>query len=162
MTRESPAHHGLRAGIVSRVVAGLADACLLGALCGAGLLLFALGDFLITGPPFHMPGLPRPGGIAGGSLAAVAYLALGWALAGRSPGKLLVGLRLVSASGRALPPGRSVLRAVLCVLFPVGLAWALVSRRSASVQDLLLRTAVLYDRGRYQGAGHRGTGARRP
>jgi hypothetical protein len=36
-------------------------------------------------------------------------------------------------------------RAVLCTLVPVGLLWVLVSRDNRSVQDLLLRTSVLYD-----------------
>jgi uncharacterized RDD family membrane protein YckC len=34
---------------------------------------------------------------------------------------------------------------VLYVLFPLGLLWILASRRNASVQDLILGTAVLYD-----------------
>ena len=40
---------------------------------------------------------------------------------------------------------RAVARAVLCLLFPIGLLWVVVSRRNASVQDLLVRSAVAYD-----------------
>jgi hypothetical protein len=36
-------------------------------------------------------------------------------------------------------------RAALCVVFPIGLYWAVVSATSRSVQDTLLRTAVVYD-----------------
>jgi hypothetical protein len=36
-------------------------------------------------------------------------------------------------------------RATLCALLPVGLLWAAVDTRRHSVQDLLLRTAVVYD-----------------
>jgi uncharacterized RDD family membrane protein YckC len=36
-------------------------------------------------------------------------------------------------------------RAVLYVLFPAGLLWVLASRRNASVQDLVVGTAVVYD-----------------
>jgi hypothetical protein len=36
-----------------------------------------------------------------------------------------------------------LVRAVLCVAFPPLLFWAIVNRRS--VQDLVLRTAVIYD-----------------
>jgi uncharacterized RDD family membrane protein YckC len=31
------------------------------------------------------------------------------------------------------------------VLFPAGLLWVLASRRNASVQDLIVGTAVVYD-----------------
>jgi hypothetical protein len=33
---------------------------------------------------------------------------------------------------------------VLCTLFPIGLLWVLVSRENRSVQDLMLRTSVVY------------------
>ena len=33
----------------------------------------------------------------------------------------------------------------VCVLFPAGLLWVLVSRRNAAVHDLLTRSAVIYD-----------------
>ncbi len=32
-----------------------------------------------------------------------------------------------------------------CVLFPLGLFWSAISRRNASLQDLLVRTSVIYD-----------------
>jgi hypothetical protein len=35
-------------------------------------------------------------------------------------------------------------RAVLCVIFPVGLLWVLVSQENRSAQDLVLRTSVIY------------------
>jgi hypothetical protein len=34
---------------------------------------------------------------------------------------------------------------VLCTLFPIGLVWVLVSGENRSVQDVLLRTSVVYD-----------------
>ena len=34
---------------------------------------------------------------------------------------------------------------VLCVVFPIGLLWCVVSEENRSVQDLLLRTSVIYD-----------------
>jgi hypothetical protein len=36
-------------------------------------------------------------------------------------------------------------RALLCVLFPVGLLWVLLSGENRSVQDVVLRTSVVYD-----------------
>ncbi|MCX4672260.1 RDD family protein [Streptomyces sp. NBC_01381] len=142
-----PAVQGQRAGIVSRTVADVIDVGLVGALCAAALLLYGVGDYVLTGAPFALPQPPRPGGAAGSSLIAVGYLAAGWTVAGRTPGKQFAGLRVVCASGRPVPAGRAALRAVLCVLLPLGLFWVLVSRRNASIQDLLVRTAVLYDWG---------------
>jgi hypothetical protein len=34
---------------------------------------------------------------------------------------------------------------VLCVMFPLGLLWAVFSRRRRSLQDILVRSAVVYD-----------------
>jgi hypothetical protein len=34
---------------------------------------------------------------------------------------------------------------MLCTLFPIGLLWVLVSRGNRSVQDLMLRTSVVYE-----------------
>jgi hypothetical protein len=34
---------------------------------------------------------------------------------------------------------------VLCVLFPILLFWVVLSRENRSVQDVLLRTSVVYD-----------------
>ena len=142
---EAKALQGHRAGFASRLVADVLDfgvAWLLGlsALAAAGVV-----SYLLTGPPFGVPGL-RPW-LSGplGALLAVAYLAAGWATTGRTPGKQLAGLRVVDRAGHRLRPVRALLRALLCVLFPAGLLWVLVSRRNAAVHDLLTRSAVLYD-----------------
>ena len=55
------------------------------------------------------------------------------------------GLRLVNRSARPLRPAPAVLRAVLCLVFPAGLLWVAVSRRNASLQDLVLHSTVIYD-----------------
>jgi uncharacterized RDD family membrane protein YckC len=60
-------------------------------------------------------------------------------------GKQIAGLRLVTQGGRRLPLWRSFVRALLYLIFPLGLLWILASRRNASVQDLVLGTTVLYD-----------------
>jgi uncharacterized RDD family membrane protein YckC len=52
---------------------------------------------------------------------------------------------VVDRFGRRLSLRRALARAVLYVLFPAGLLWVLASRRNASVQDLVLGTAVVYD-----------------
>ncbi len=81
------------------------------------------------------------------TLLALAYMAYGWGLNGRTVGMVALGLRAVRSDGRDLSPPRALARAVLYVLFLPGILWAAVSRRNASVQDLILRTAVVHDWG---------------
>ena len=74
-----------------------------------------------------------------------AYLAVGWVSTGQTYGDRLLGLRVVDRHGRRLGPGLALVRAVLCVLFPILLFWVVLSRENRSVQDVLLRTSVVYD-----------------
>jgi uncharacterized RDD family membrane protein YckC len=150
MTRDiryakATALQGHRAGFASRVVADAIDlvvAWLLGlaALLAAGVVLY-----LLTGPPLRLPVLPNWLDASGFGAVAVVYLGLSWAATGRSVGKQIAGLRVVDRVGHRLSLWRSFARALLYVLFPAGLLWVLASRRNASVQDLVVRTAVLYD-----------------
>jgi uncharacterized RDD family membrane protein YckC len=136
---------GHRAGFVSRVAADAIDLGVVWALGLAALLFAGVVRYLLTGPPFRTPVLPSWLGAAAGSAIAVGYLASGWASTGRTVGKQVAGLRVVDRPGRRLPVRRALLRAVLCVAFPAGLLWVLVSRYNASIQDLLVGTAVVYD-----------------
>jgi uncharacterized RDD family membrane protein YckC len=142
---EARALQGHRAGFASRVVADLVD---LGVAWLLGLSVLAaagVASYLLTGPPFQLPVLPNWLDATAGAAIAVAYLALTWAATGRSVGKQLAGLRVVDRGGGRLALWRSFIRAVLYVLFPAGLLWVLASRRNASVQDLVVGTAVVYD-----------------
>jgi uncharacterized RDD family membrane protein YckC len=78
-------------------------------------------------------------------LVAVVYLALGWALTGRTYGSKLMGLRVLSSRNQLLGWTRSVLRALMSVLWPVGLLWCGISRTRLSLADVVLRTVVVYD-----------------
>lgn len=136
---------GHRAGFASRTAAAAIDFAAIALLDLACLLFAALVSYLIAGPPFGPPTPPRWVAVAVGAGIAVAYLASCWAIDGRTVGMQVLGLRLVGRSGRPPLAGASLLRAVLCLAFPAGLLWILVSRRNASVQDLVLRSAVIYD-----------------
>jgi uncharacterized RDD family membrane protein YckC len=81
------------------------------------------------------------------TLLVLVYLAYGWGLNGRTVGKVVLGLRVVRSDGADLTGWRGLWRAVLYIVFLPGILWAAVSRKNASVQDLLLRTAVVYDWG---------------
>jgi uncharacterized RDD family membrane protein YckC len=78
-------------------------------------------------------------------LVAVVYLTVGWALTGRTYGGRLMGLRVLSSRHELLGWTRSVLRALMSVLWPVGLLWCGISRTRLSLADVVLRTVVVYD-----------------
>jgi uncharacterized RDD family membrane protein YckC len=142
---EARALQGHRAGFASRVVADAIDLGVAWLLGLSALLAAGVVRYLLTGPPLRLPVLPNwLDGVAGAAVA-VTYLALSWAATGRSVGKQLAGLRVVDRAGHRLSLWRAWSRAVLYVLFPAGLLWVLASRRNASVQDLIVGTAVVYD-----------------
>ncbi|MEU6674398.1 RDD family protein [Streptomyces sp. NPDC046853] len=133
------------AGIVSRGVAAILDVLVVTAIgfalhAGAGCV-----RLLITGPPFRFPELPSWLAGAAGWTLAVLYFGCSWAAIGRTVGDRLMGLRVTDRAGRLLGLPRSLVRAALSVTFPVGLYWVPLSRRRASVQDLLVASVVRYD-----------------
>jgi uncharacterized RDD family membrane protein YckC len=137
---------GRRAGVVTRCLANAADVGVVLLLLVGGYAAVAVARFLLHPVAFQFP---APGArtllLIGGCLQAV-YFAVTWAAVGRTYGDRLLGLRVVS--GRGARPGwpRAAVRAAFCVLFPLGLFWVLVSRQNRSLQDVLLRTSVIYDR----------------
>jgi uncharacterized RDD family membrane protein YckC len=134
-----------RAGLVSRLVAGVIDIGVVAAATTlAGVVLSGI-RYTIEGPPFAFPPLPGWAFGAGHSLLIVLYLAACWTLAGRTVGQLVMGLRVVTAEGGSPGVGRALVRAVLCVAFPVGVLWVLFSRHTLAVQDVVARTALIYD-----------------
>jgi uncharacterized RDD family membrane protein YckC len=142
---EARALQGHRAGFASRVVADAIDLVVAWLLGLAALLAAGVIRYLLTGPPLRLPVLPNWLDASGFGAVAVVYLGLSWAATGRSVGKQIAGLRVVDRVGRRLSVWRSFARALLYVLFPAGLLWVLASRRNASLQDIVVRTAVLDD-----------------
>lgn len=144
-SRDPAALQGRRAGFVSRALAAVIDLALLWLLGLAIVLLASVVRFVLLGPPFVVSSLP-PVALTPASFAAgVLYLTYFWATMGRSPGQHVFGLRVVGRGGRPVGAIRAVLRAAFCLVFPIGLLWVVVSRRNASVQDLAVRSAVVYD-----------------
>ena len=78
-------------------------------------------------------------------LLLTGYLAVSWVGSGRTYGNHVMGLRVVNRHGRRLRAFVALLRAVCYVIFPLGLLWVLVSGHNRSLQDLVLRTSVIYD-----------------
>jgi uncharacterized RDD family membrane protein YckC len=101
--------------------------------------------FLWSTRDFHFPHIPFVVVlIVGGALLTI-YLTLGWAYTGRTYGDHVLGLRVVDHRGERLPLWLAFARALFCVFVPIGLFWASVNRHNRSVQDIVLRTSVVYD-----------------
>jgi len=74
------------------------------------------------------------------------YCTYGWATSGRTVGKEVLGLRVVSLDGTLLSGGRAFRRAIWCgILGTLGLFLVLINKRNAAIQDLIVKSAVIYD-----------------
>ncbi|MDF3299508.1 RDD family protein [Streptomyces tropicalis] len=152
-----PGLQGLPAGIVSRAVAAAVDALVVTALVLAIDLGIGAVAYLLLGPPFSPPDAGAWITFGWGAVVAVGYLAGNWAVSGRTVGDQLMGLRVTRRSGGRLRPGAATVRAVLWIAAPWGLLWVPVSRRRASVQDLVVGSCVVHDwYGRSRPPGHHG------
>jgi len=136
---------GRRAGVVSRFLADAIDLLLIVAALVGVYFAVAGARFLLHPRRFTWP---EPSGlnlVALGWVLLLVYLTIGWANTGRTFGKTVLGLRVVRDAGERLSFGRALLRSMLCVAFPIGLFWCVVSRQNASIADLAVRSSVVYD-----------------
>lgn len=136
---------GNRAGIVSRFLAGAVDLAVVLAVLAVGYLAVSVLAFMIDPVSFRFPAPPRELVIGAAATLTVLYLTTSWTGGGRTYGDRVLGLRVADRRGTPLRPGRAVLRAVFCTVLPVGLLWVAVDADGRSVQDLVLRTMVIYD-----------------
>jgi uncharacterized RDD family membrane protein YckC len=140
---------GAYAGVVSRGAAFLIDstAVVIGCTVGFELTVAILSTVGVA----HLTDGDLPQAI--GYLLAVPvafglYCAGFWALIGRTPGMIVLGVRVVSREGT--PPGlrRAVVRALgywVSAIFFVGFAWIAIDRRRQGFHDKLAGTFVIYD-----------------
>jgi uncharacterized RDD family membrane protein YckC len=133
------------AGLVTRVLAAVVDAAVVAL---ATLLVYAgvSGARLVWSPiQFRWP--QPSSSVSAGVLVAVAitYLTVAWATTGRTYGSALLGIRVLSVSRRRLGWVRAALRALACLIVPIGLLWTAVSRTRRSLHDHLFGTVVIYD-----------------
>ena len=133
------------AGIVTRALAATVDAVIVLAMMALALLAVAGIRFFVSPVAFQWPTPSWPVSLAVGALLAAGYLTIAWATSGRTCGAAVFGLRVRSISGGPLGWFRAFLRAGLCLAFPPGLLWCALSRRRCSLQDVVLRTVVVYD-----------------
>lgn len=143
---QARAFQGSRAGIVSRMVAAVIDFGLAVALVVGIVVVASVWSYFFTrGDSLHLEWPSRLGLSVLTWVVLFVYLAWGWARTGKTIGKRVAGLTVVTTSGGRLPAWLAIVRAFLYVIFPLGLLWCAVSASQRSVQDLLLSTAVVYD-----------------
>jgi uncharacterized RDD family membrane protein YckC len=136
---------GRRAGLITRVLANTVDFCVVAVIIAAGYAAVTAFRFLWNSRTFTFPAPGFGVLLAAGGVVMTLYLTACWTAIGRTYGDHLLGLRVVDRRGRRLRPVLALLRAVLYVVFPIGLFWIVLSRDSRSLQDVLLRTSVVYD-----------------
>ena len=89
------------------------------------------------------------------ALVAAIWMFLYWwgsiALAGKTIGKALLGLRVVTGDGEVLSSGRSALRAISMplsyVAFGLGFVGIILGRERRALHDVIAGSAVIYDWG---------------
>jgi uncharacterized RDD family membrane protein YckC len=144
--REARPYQGHRAGIASRFIADSIDLAII--VTAQGMLYLGWVGFQFLLQPTAGLSFPSPSTLqllAGYFVLAVLYLATGWWATGRTIGKRLIGLRVVNFRGGPMRPIGSLLRALFCVFFPIGLFWVILSDENRSLADTVLRTSVIYD-----------------
>ena len=143
--KEARAFQGQRAGLVTRAAAACIDIGVVVLALIVAYLGFVVVVFLVPPGGFEMPVPPLWLELVVGPVAMTLYLAVSWRGDGRTYGCHVMGLRVVDRQGRNPSIVTALLRAAFIVVFPLGLAWVVVSRQNRSIQDLALRTSVIYD-----------------
>ena len=148
---------GERAGLISRAASAVIDVVLIFAVVLATVAAFWMLSFIINPTnPADIGSLAAASQshrripevltmIVYGYVLNVLYWTVFWAISGRTVGNLIMGLRVVDRRGRSPRWIIAFLRAVFCTAFPLGLLWSAFSRKNRSVQDVVLRTSVIYD-----------------
>jgi len=145
---------GHYAGFVSRLVAFFADSVIISVSLGiaAGVISTALDVISLQGTI----ALPKLSGSITFTLVSVIvvlfivlYFVVFWSLGGRTPGKALMGLRVVTTDGGRLIPRRALVRfigyVVSTVTFFLGFVVILADNRRQGFHDKLARSLVIYD-----------------
>jgi uncharacterized RDD family membrane protein YckC len=131
--------------VVTRTVAALIDGAVVGVVLVAGYAGIAGLLFMLDPRGFQFPDASLLLSVTAGFVVSVLYLTVAWSISGRTYGNLVMGLRVVSFRGRKLRVAGALVRALFCTVFPIGLLWCAVSPANRSLQDLVLRTSVVYD-----------------
>lgn len=140
------------AGLGSRITAFLIDITILLLILGIGAL--AVADLVLSKSPgsfFEHLIMMSLSGILIGSFHLVfipVYFLIFHALGGETPGKLVMGIRVVNGENQAIRPGASFLRVVGYLLSGIplgtGFIWILFDQDKRAWHDKLAGTRVVY------------------
>lgn len=145
LPREARPYQGRRAGVVTRLVAAGLDGGVVALVLLVGYASTSVLLFLIDPRGFGFPDVGLVFSLASAFAVLVVYQTLGWWLAGRTYGGLVMGLRVVNFRGRRLRLAGALVRSLFTVFFPIGILWVAVSSENRSIHDVVLRTSVVYD-----------------
>ncbi|WP_319429211.1 RDD family protein [Mycobacterium sp. RTGN5] len=134
------------AGIVSRGLAAVVDILVVLVTMGALYVGLALTTLIANPASFRFPAPNLIFSTTVTLAVSVLYLTGCWTVSGRTVGTVLLGVRVVDRHAKPLRIAVAALRALACVLFPVGLLWVAVDRQRRSAQDIVLGSRVIYDR----------------
>lgn len=135
--------HGQPAGIVSRGAAALIDFGVVWVISGAITLSLNLVQSVLGTDASN--DLGALGALLAGAALLFTYLSLCWIVGGRTIGQLLLGLRVRRVGGDRIGFFQAIARGWMATYLLALLLWSVVSRRSAAVWDVVLRTEVVYD-----------------
>lgn len=142
---EARPYQGQRAGVVSRVIASSIDFGVVVAILAAGYVGWAALLFLVSPTSFSPPTARPIVLLVAYGVVLFVYLTAFWSTTGRTYGAHVMGLRVVNFRGQRVHLVGAVARSAFCTVFPIGLFWCAISKQNRSVQDVVIRTSVIYD-----------------
>jgi len=136
------------AGIITRGSAAVIDLVVVLLIMSALYGGLVLATLVFSPTAFSLPSLNAVFSTVVTFAVAVLYLTGCWTVSGSTAGAVTMGLRVIGRRSQRVSLLVGVLRAICCVVFPVGLLWVVVDRRRRSLQDIVFRTRVIYSRPR--------------
>jgi uncharacterized RDD family membrane protein YckC len=131
------------AGPVSRAIAYVLDVLIVAGLFTGAMVVVGVMASVIGAGAHQLARAVASAYVVVLPISLALYCTLFWALAGRTPGMSLLGLRVVGIRRAPLSWPAALVRAVVLAYFPLGGVWALVDRRGQAVHDKLARTVVV-------------------
>ena len=134
------------AGIATRAVALALDVLIVDLVALVVGALFALVGSLVT--DIHLDTVGKLLAAAAWAIFVVSYFVAFWSSVGQTPGMRWLGLRVTTADGGAVSPGRALIRVIglglaIIPLF-AGFLPVLVDDHRRALQDFMAGTVVVY------------------
>jgi len=140
---------GHYAGPVTRIAAYAIDAFASVASYGFLLSLIAFMWQLISREDLTLPADNSVLWLVGLGVWVFIYFAGSWAVAAKTPGMAVLGLRVVARDGGELRPGQAVIRALTfplgALLLGIGYIGIVIGRERRALHDVFAGTTVVYD-----------------